>query len=215
MVGIYVILFGASTALLGQSLRMNLGTLDFHTDTTAEFQIPPQLSRYASFLFSFLGRGICMWKLYTKPWTAELTTHSLSFRRFNPLRRARYERYFRERYCSRWYCLCRPRVRPIDRTPSKHEVCSQTPIPTPLLGIFFKQQKTPWLTNFSNQQGSRWRLGRRTSLIDLSPVERHHTPYSNELLAGFTNLGHLSSRCSYLYVRIGRKEGTDTVYQDL
>ncbi|TVY30184.1 Golgi apparatus membrane protein [Lachnellula hyalina] len=39
MVGIYVILFGASTALL-------------------EFQIPPQLSRYASFLFSFLGRGI-------------------------------------------------------------------------------------------------------------------------------------------------------------
>jgi len=39
IVGVYVILFGASTALL-------------------EFQIPPQISRYASFLFSFIGRGI-------------------------------------------------------------------------------------------------------------------------------------------------------------
>lgn len=39
IIGIYVLLFGASTAIL-------------------EFQIPPQLSRYASFLFSFLGRGI-------------------------------------------------------------------------------------------------------------------------------------------------------------
>ncbi|RDL39811.1 COPI-coated vesicle protein [Venustampulla echinocandica] len=39
MVGIYVAVFGLATALL-------------------EFQIPPQLSRYASFLFSFIGRGI-------------------------------------------------------------------------------------------------------------------------------------------------------------
>jgi len=39
ILGAYLILFGLSTALL-------------------EFQIPPQLSRYASFLFSFLGRGI-------------------------------------------------------------------------------------------------------------------------------------------------------------
>jgi hypothetical protein len=35
-----VIIFGLATALL-------------------EFQIPPQVSRYASFLFSFLGRGVC------------------------------------------------------------------------------------------------------------------------------------------------------------
>ncbi|KAH0605410.1 uncharacterized protein H6S33_004632 [Morchella sextelata] len=40
IIGCYVILFGLATMLL-------------------EFQIPPQLSRYASFLFSFLGRGIC------------------------------------------------------------------------------------------------------------------------------------------------------------
>ncbi|KAL1890356.1 hypothetical protein Sste5346_008358 [Sporothrix stenoceras] len=39
VIGIYVILFGLATALL-------------------EFQIPPQVSRYASFLFSFIGRGI-------------------------------------------------------------------------------------------------------------------------------------------------------------
>ena len=39
VVGVYVILFGLSTALL-------------------EFQIPPQVSRYASFLFSFIGRGV-------------------------------------------------------------------------------------------------------------------------------------------------------------
>ncbi len=25
-----------------------------------EFQIPPQVSRYANFLFSFVGRGVCM-----------------------------------------------------------------------------------------------------------------------------------------------------------
>jgi len=39
IIGCYVILFGLCIGLL-------------------EFQIPPQLSRYASFLFSFLGRGI-------------------------------------------------------------------------------------------------------------------------------------------------------------
>ncbi|KAF5872594.1 putative copi associated protein [Botrytis fragariae] len=39
IIGCYVIIFGICTALL-------------------EFQIPPQVSRYASFLFSFLGRGI-------------------------------------------------------------------------------------------------------------------------------------------------------------
>ncbi|CAK7200263.1 hypothetical protein SEUCBS139899_002954 [Sporothrix eucalyptigena] len=39
VIGIYVILFGLATVLL-------------------EFQIPPQVSRYASFLFSFIGRGI-------------------------------------------------------------------------------------------------------------------------------------------------------------
>ncbi|KAK6213986.1 hypothetical protein LQW54_004760 [Pestalotiopsis sp. IQ-011] len=39
VIGSYVILFGAAVGLL-------------------EFQIPPQVSRYASFLFSFVGRGI-------------------------------------------------------------------------------------------------------------------------------------------------------------
>ncbi|KAL2044466.1 hypothetical protein N7G274_003171 [Stereocaulon virgatum] len=39
IIGLYVILFGAVTLLL-------------------EFQIPPYVSRWAPFLFSFLGRGI-------------------------------------------------------------------------------------------------------------------------------------------------------------
>ncbi|KAH6635153.1 Golgi apparatus membrane protein TVP15 [Chaetomium sp. MPI-SDFR-AT-0129] len=39
IIGAYVIIFGLVTGLL-------------------EFQIPPQVGRYASFLFSFLGRGI-------------------------------------------------------------------------------------------------------------------------------------------------------------
>ncbi|KAI5463372.1 Golgi apparatus membrane protein TVP15 [Mariannaea sp. PMI_226] len=39
IVGVYMIVFGLAIALL-------------------EFQIPPQVSRYASFLFSFIGRGV-------------------------------------------------------------------------------------------------------------------------------------------------------------
>jgi hypothetical protein len=39
ILAVYMIIFGLAIALL-------------------EFQIPPQISRYASFLFSFLGRGI-------------------------------------------------------------------------------------------------------------------------------------------------------------
>lgn len=38
IIGLYVAMFGAATGLL-------------------EFQIPQQISRYASFLFSFIGRG--------------------------------------------------------------------------------------------------------------------------------------------------------------
>ncbi|EOD44929.1 Copi associated protein [Neofusicoccum parvum] len=39
IVGVYLILFGAATAGL-------------------EFQIPPPVAKYASFMFSFLGRGV-------------------------------------------------------------------------------------------------------------------------------------------------------------
>jgi hypothetical protein len=39
IIAVYMIIFGLAIALL-------------------EFQIPPQISRYASFLFSFIGRGI-------------------------------------------------------------------------------------------------------------------------------------------------------------
>ncbi|KAL1587952.1 hypothetical protein WHR41_03367 [Cladosporium halotolerans] len=39
IVGVYSIIFGLATAML-------------------EFQIPPQVARYASFMFSFIGRGV-------------------------------------------------------------------------------------------------------------------------------------------------------------
>ncbi|KAK1252793.1 hypothetical protein MKX08_003980 [Trichoderma sp. CBMAI-0020] len=39
VIGVYMIVFGLAIALL-------------------EFQVPPQVSRYANFLFSFIGRGV-------------------------------------------------------------------------------------------------------------------------------------------------------------
>ncbi|OAA81555.1 Golgi apparatus membrane protein TVP15 [Akanthomyces lecanii RCEF 1005] len=42
VLSIYMIIFGLSIGLL----------------VAAEFQIPPQVSRYANFLFSFVGRGV-------------------------------------------------------------------------------------------------------------------------------------------------------------
>lgn len=33
--------------------------MDGLANRTTEFQIPPQVSRYANFLFSFIGRGVC------------------------------------------------------------------------------------------------------------------------------------------------------------
>ncbi|OAA61513.1 Golgi apparatus membrane protein TVP15 [Cordyceps fumosorosea ARSEF 2679] len=42
VLSVYMIIFGLSIGLLA----------------AAEFQIPPQVSRYANFLFSFIGRGV-------------------------------------------------------------------------------------------------------------------------------------------------------------
>ena len=60
IIGIYLILFGAGMFLRilinytgYQELTPELATL------LLEFQIPSYMSRWAPFLFSFLGRGIC------------------------------------------------------------------------------------------------------------------------------------------------------------
>jgi hypothetical protein len=48
-----------ATALLGApDLRLSSRP---HIQLThcSEFQIPPQVARYASFMFSFIGRGVC------------------------------------------------------------------------------------------------------------------------------------------------------------
>ena len=80
IVGVYAIIFG-----LGKHCKTNWNAMNDIADTLfdsyrfawfvttmrerqptstnaapAEFQIPPQISRYASFMFSFIGRGICM-----------------------------------------------------------------------------------------------------------------------------------------------------------
>ncbi|CAG8949143.1 hypothetical protein HYFRA_00004765 [Hymenoscyphus fraxineus] len=65
MVGIYVVLFGLCKSgdyhPSGLVLEFGATTLANQIHIlmlSAEFQIPPQLSRYASFLFSFIGRGL-------------------------------------------------------------------------------------------------------------------------------------------------------------
>lgn len=64
IIGIYMIVFGLAIALLGMPssflIPLRQARLQVILTTTAEFQVPPQVSRYANFLFSFIGRGVCM-----------------------------------------------------------------------------------------------------------------------------------------------------------
>jgi|TARA_R110002003_G_scaffold595_7_gene20751 hypothetical protein len=57
ILGVYLIIFGLGETSCGHGHRNNadvvLGT------ALLEFQIPQQVARYASFMFSFLGRGLC------------------------------------------------------------------------------------------------------------------------------------------------------------
>ncbi|KAJ0167634.1 Golgi apparatus membrane protein tvp15 [Colletotrichum tanaceti] len=55
IVGAYVILFGLCKPLLNLCNTCSPVT---RSNVAPEFQIPPQVSRYASFLFSFIGRGV-------------------------------------------------------------------------------------------------------------------------------------------------------------
>ena len=58
VVGCYVIIFGLGRLgckMVSASLTSSVATAGL------EFQQPPYIARYASFYFSFLGRGICMW----------------------------------------------------------------------------------------------------------------------------------------------------------
>lgn len=61
IIGIYMIVFGLAIALLGMPSSSNSSPprLQVILIMTAEFQVPPQVSRYANFLFSFIGRGVC------------------------------------------------------------------------------------------------------------------------------------------------------------
>ncbi|KAF2010016.1 COPI associated [Aaosphaeria arxii CBS 175.79] len=66
ILGVYLVLFGAGTALLGSAIVEFRWTesccrrrLTFPAQClSGKIQIPPQVARYASFMFSFLGRGV-------------------------------------------------------------------------------------------------------------------------------------------------------------
>lgn len=62
ILGIYMIIFGLAIALLGMlpHFYSSPPRRQVILTTAAEFQVPPQVSRYANFLFSFIGRGVCM-----------------------------------------------------------------------------------------------------------------------------------------------------------
>ena len=47
------------SASVSQSLKPPVLTIGYPATLLLEFQIPPYMSRWAPFLFSFLGRGIC------------------------------------------------------------------------------------------------------------------------------------------------------------
>ncbi|KAK1857306.1 copi-coated vesicle [Colletotrichum chrysophilum] len=57
IVGAYVIIFGLCKHRSSWYLTLSPAPRS-PSNPIAEFQIPPQVSRYASFLFSFIGRGI-------------------------------------------------------------------------------------------------------------------------------------------------------------
>lgn len=65
IVGCYVIVFGLGWSSPGAAgSKASLTCLRAAT-ALLEFQIPPYVSKYASFLFNFLGRGICKQTLLT------------------------------------------------------------------------------------------------------------------------------------------------------
>jgi hypothetical protein len=51
-----MLLRSTATSVLGTTVLFSSWP---RADARVEFRIPPQVSRYASFMFSFLGRGLC------------------------------------------------------------------------------------------------------------------------------------------------------------
>ena len=106
--GVYIIIFGLATAAL-------------------EFQIPPQVQRYASFMFSFLGRGVCKSiRSFTKgnvQWRLTERLNSLHFRWFCDARRLLGRSRLRLwLYCRDCWCRIRcPRVPAANSTSFEHE----------------------------------------------------------------------------------------------
>lgn len=68
ILGLYIVAFGAVIALLGKCNSSNVGssllriTATFQGTSNPEFRVPPEAQTYASFLFSFIGRGVCKYR---------------------------------------------------------------------------------------------------------------------------------------------------------
>lgn len=88
-----------------------------------EFQIPPYTSRYASFLFSFLGRGICRQSLYRNVHPMSILTNPLSLHLcwIDPNSRPYFTGHCWCHYhCYRSHLHC-VGIHPIDRAAAEHE----------------------------------------------------------------------------------------------
>ncbi len=65
IVGIYVIIFGLGTNSHAKALKVErLTCIQAIAGLELLPQVPPYLPKYASFLFSFLGRGICQYSMH-------------------------------------------------------------------------------------------------------------------------------------------------------
>ena len=78
ILGVYLIIFGAVRSFT--RTRQDVSAYNSTGTALLEFQIPQQVARYASFMFSFLGRGICK-RIPTHVSQFPLTARSLRLHR--------------------------------------------------------------------------------------------------------------------------------------
>lgn len=92
--------------VLGRSQRRRFTDGTANTATILlEFQIPPHVSRYASFMFSFLGRGICAQHQPPNPLETGADTRSLHLCWMHPPPRPHPAHHCRIDCRTRWSCL--------------------------------------------------------------------------------------------------------------
>ena len=84
ILGCYVVIFGAGRPKRSDPVSQKQLTLSATATLLLEFQIPPAVSRWAPFLFSFIGRGICKYPVYSLSQHCLTLGVSLRLCRVNP-----------------------------------------------------------------------------------------------------------------------------------